>query len=99
MVGYPLIHEELRLGALNVYAESRRWSNDDLDVLGVFADMATAYLVRTVQLADTREVPNNCRALDSRVLIEQAKGVLAIRTRDEVDEPFDEFDGTARTTT
>jgi GAF domain-containing protein len=89
VVGYPLIHEELRLGALNVYAESRQWSNDDLDVLGVFADMATAYLVRTAELAETRELAKQLQgALDSRVLIEQAKGVLANEHGIEVEDAF-----------
>lgn len=90
VVGYPLSHEELRLGALNVYsAETREWTNDDLDVLGVFADMATAYLVRTAQLAETRELAKQLQgALDSRVVIEQAKGMLANQHGIKVDEAF-----------
>jgi GAF domain-containing protein len=89
VVGYPLSHQELRLGALNVYAESRQWSKDDLDALGVFADMATAYLVRTAQLTETRELAKQLQgALDSRVLIEQAKGVLANEYGIGVDDAF-----------
>jgi len=39
--------------------------------------MATAYLVRTAELAETRELAKQLQgALDSRVLIEEAKGGL-----------------------
>lgn len=90
MVGYPLCAEEFRLGALNVYSgQPRDWSTDDLDVLGVFADMATAYLVRTAQLAETRELAKQLQvALDSRMLIEQAKGILANADGIDVEEAF-----------
>jgi GAF domain-containing protein len=89
-VGYPLSYNGARLGALNVYAaEPRKWKDDDIDVLGVFADMATAYLVRTAELAESRELANQLHgALDSRVLIEQAKGVLANEHGISVDEAF-----------
>ncbi len=56
VVGFPLGYENTRLGALNIYAaEERQWSDDDMDVLGVFADMATAYLVRDTELAESRD--------------------------------------------
>lgn len=89
-IGYPLSHNGARLGALNVYAaEPRKWKDDDIDVLGVFADMATAYLIRTAELAESRELANQLHgALDSRVLIEQAKGVLANEHGISVDEAF-----------
>jgi GAF domain-containing protein len=90
VVGYPLSHVERRLGAINVYsAERKEWSDDDLDVLGVFADMATAYMERTAELAETRELAKQLQgALDSRVLIEQAKGMLANEHHITVDEAF-----------
>jgi GAF domain-containing protein len=90
VVGYPLRHREVRLGALDVYsAERKEWSDDDLDVLGVFADMATAYLVRLAELAESRDLAKQLQsALDSRVLIEQAKGMLANGHHIDVDEAF-----------
>jgi GAF domain-containing protein len=95
VIGYPLSYEDFRVGALNVYAaEPRRWSSDDLDVLGVFADMATAYLVRTAELAESRELGKQLQgALDSRVLIEQAKGMLANEHGIGVDEAFQRLRG------
>jgi AmiR/NasT family two-component response regulator len=67
------------LGALNVYNEDTRdWTEDDLDVLGVLADMATAFLVRVSAMLEARQLPDQLQvALDSRVIIEQAKGMLA----------------------
>lgn len=90
-VGYPLSYQDTRLGALNIYADERRqWSEDDLDVLGVFADMATAFLVRNAELAESRDLATQLEgALDSRVLIEQAKGVLANEYGITVDAAFD----------
>lgn len=90
VVGYPLSYEDIPLGALDVYAaEPKRWSEDDLDVLGIFANMATAYLIRAVELAETKELAKQLQTtLDSRVLIEQAKGVLANEYGIGVDEAF-----------
>lgn len=90
-VGYPLSYQDTRLGALDIYADERRqWSEDDLDVLGVFADMATAFLVRNAELAESRDMARQLEgALDSRVLIEQAKGVLANEYGITVDAAFD----------
>lgn len=91
VVGYPLSYESTRLGALDIYADDRRqWSQDDLDVLGVFADMATAYLVRNAELAESKDLTRQLQgALDSRVMIEQAKGVLANEYGITVDAAFE----------
>ena len=91
VVGYPLSYGTTRLGALDVYAGDRRqWSEDDLDVLGVFADMATAYLVRNAELVETKDLARQLQgALDSRVMIEQAKGILANQYGITVDAAFE----------
>jgi GAF domain-containing protein len=91
VVGYPLSYEGHRLGALNLYsADRRQWTDDDLDVIGVFADMSTAYLVRDAELAETRDLARQLQgALESRVMIEQAKGVLANEHGITVDEAFE----------
>lgn len=91
VVGVPLANNGIRLGALNIYsAERREWSAEDLDRAGVLADMATAYLVRTSELAEARRRADQLQhALDSRVIIEQAKGVLAGEYGLTVDEAFE----------
>lgn len=90
VVGFPLSYGGERLGAINVYnAESRLWNDDDLDVIGVFADMATAYLARTSELAEARQLAEQLQgALDSRVIVEQAKGIVANQHDVTVDEAF-----------
>lgn len=70
-----------RVGALNLYARRRRdWTTEDVDAALVLADMATSYLINAShhrqQVELTRQLQ---RALDSRVVIEQAKGILAGR--------------------
>lgn len=91
VVGFPLSSGEERLGALNLYnSEPREWTDDDLDVLGVFADMATAYLARTSELAEARQLADQLQsALDSRVIVEQAKGIVANQHDVSVDEAFE----------
>jgi GAF domain-containing protein len=88
VVGYPIGE---RLGAINVYHEDHRvWSDSDLDTIGVFSDMATASLVRMTELLEARQLADQLQhALDSRVIIEQAKGVLARQYDISVDEAFD----------
>lgn len=90
-VGYPLSRDGERIGALDVYSASpRKWSEDDLDFIGVFADMATAYLVRVNQLVEMSQLTSQLqKALDSRVVIEQAKGILANEHDITVDEAFE----------
>ncbi len=90
VIGYPLSRRKVRLGAINVYDDGPRdWTDEDLDVVGVFADMATAYLVRVTELAETAELAVQLQgALDSRIVIEQAKGILANEYGIGVDEAF-----------
>ncbi len=90
VVGIPMALGERSVGALNVYdAHERQWSGDDLDAAGLLADMATAYLLRAGELAESRQLAEQLQhALDSRVIIEQAKGMLARDHRISVDEAF-----------
>jgi GAF domain-containing protein len=77
----PLQLGDRAVGALNLYARGRRdWSSDDVAAAVVLADMATACLINAShhrqQVELTRQLQH---ALDSRVVIEQAKGILAGR--------------------
>lgn len=91
VVGFPLALGPSRLGALNVYTESpRSWSQADLAPVAVFADMATAYLVRASELQEASRVAEQLQgALDSRVIIEQAKGMVANELHIDVGRAFD----------
>lgn len=70
-----------RLGALNLYQHSpRTWTDKDLEVAQLLAAMASGYIVNNYELDRRRTVVQQLqKALDSRVVIEQAKGVLAGR--------------------
>lgn len=91
VLGYPLTYNDLPIGSIDVYnAESKDWDDDDLDVLEVLADMATAYLVRLSELVESKKLSGHLQhALDSRIVIEQAKGRLAERHGISVGEAFE----------
>jgi GAF domain-containing protein len=98
VVGYPLSYDGRRLGALNLYDDKpREWTEEELEDIGVFSDMATAYLIRESQLAETTRIAEQLQnALSSRVVIEQAKGVLSVKHQITVDEAFDRLRKHAR---
>jgi GAF domain-containing protein len=91
VVGVPLALDGLKVGSLNVYdARLRDWSRTDLAAARVLADVATAYLVRAGQLAEERRLTQQLQqALDSRIVIEQAKGMVGRDHQISVDEAFD----------
>lgn len=87
-----------QVGVLDLYAdEVRPWDEGDRAAAVVMADMATAFLINAsahqqqVQLTEQLQ-----SALDSRVLVEQAKGMLAARHDITPDEAFDRLRRHAR---
>lgn len=83
VLGIPMHIDGTTLGALNIYDDrARAWSDEELDTARLLADMATATIVMTDQLRSTELLASQLQhALDSRVVIEQAKGIVA-RARD-----------------
>ena len=67
------------IGALDLYAaEPRDWSDDDMAAAGVLADMATGLLVNASKLQQHQQLNDQLhRALESRIVVEQAKGIIA----------------------
>lgn len=90
-VGLPLMLDDRRVGSLNVYDRRvREWSEADLAAAQVLADVATAYLLRAGELAEARKLGEQLQhALDSRIVIEQAKGMLSRDHSISVDAAFD----------
>jgi GAF domain-containing protein len=90
VAGLPLSLSSERLGALNLYdRQVREWSDDELSTARVLADMAAGFMVHE-RLERSRQLSEQLRyALDSRIIIEQAKGILAAERRVTVDEAFD----------
>ena len=87
----PMRHDDESIGAVDLYGTTPRdWSAADLGAAVILADMATGYLVQARELARQCRLNEQLReALDSRIVIEQAKGVLAAERNISVDEAFE----------
>jgi GAF domain-containing protein len=90
VAGIPMRLKGKGIGALNLYAgEVRDWQAEDLAAAQALADMATAYLANASRLQQQADLSDQLsRALSSRVVVEQAKGVLAEALGVGVDEAF-----------
>lgn len=98
VVGIPLHLEQWNVGALNLYSTSvRTWTQRDLAAATVMANMATAYLVNASVFDKQKRLAEQLQhALDSRIVIEQAKGVLANEHGISVNEAFEHLRKHAR---
>jgi GAF domain-containing protein len=67
------------IGALNLYApEPRKWSDADMGVAAVLADVVTSYVVNASKLRQQEQLSEQLQAtLESRIVIEQAKGITS----------------------
>lgn len=79
VVGLPMKLGSRVVGALNLYnAQVRQWEEDDLIAARLLANLATSFLIQSESMNQQSVLNEQLRrALESRVLIEQAKGVLA----------------------
>jgi GAF domain-containing protein len=86
------------IGALNIYSrEPREWSDEDIAVAVVLADVATTYVLNASKLHDQEQLSEQLQeALESRVVIEQAKGITAQKKSVTVDHAFQLMRGHAR---
>ena len=98
VAGLPMPVDQQPIGSLNLYrASASPWLADELDAAQLLADMATGYVVNVRNLHESRTLSAQLtHALDSRVVIEQAKGLLAGRHGIDVDEAFDLLRAQAR---
>jgi GAF domain-containing protein len=98
VLGIPMHVDGTTIGALNVYdRRARTWTQAEITVAQVLADMATAYIFMVDRLHSAERLAQQLqRALDSRIVVEQAKGALA-RVHDiDVSEAFELLRGYAR---
>lgn len=91
VAGIPMLLDGLPIGVLDVYErEPRRWEDADLDQASILAAVATAYLSHASEMERMRRVNERLEeALESRIIIEQAKGVLAGERELSMDAAFD----------
>ncbi|MDG4863158.1 GAF and ANTAR domain-containing protein [Streptomyces sp. T-3] len=93
----PLRLRETVLGALNVFTGHGR-PRAEVELAQALADAATIGLLHQREISQCRDLSEQLQtALTSRVLIEQAKGMLAERWGVGVDEAFRALRGHART--
>lgn len=82
LAGIPVSFRGDNIGAVNLYSvPSRAWTTDEFAAARMIAALAAGYLVNSHLLTTTQTLAGQLQhALDSRIIIEQAKGVLAGRT-------------------
>jgi AmiR/NasT family two-component response regulator len=89
-----LISREKVIGAINVQTrEGREYSQDDTELLSIIADVAAGELEKAVLY---EEVGGLKEALETRKLVERAKGVLMKRHRVDEQEAFTRIQHQAR---
>lgn len=91
VMSVPMRLDGFHFGALNVFSRCvREWSDDEGQAIQVLADVATTYVLNSQALKESRRTCDQLQmALDSRVVIEQAKGVLAERHGVSVEQAFE----------
>jgi GAF domain-containing protein len=86
---FPLTWHGTAIGALNVFHADPVVLNDgDRLLAGTFADLATAVLARPLDTGVTALRQQIMAALDGRIAIEQAKGIIAYRENVEMSDAF-----------
>jgi GAF domain-containing protein len=98
VAGIPMRLADETIGALNLYsAQPRDWSDRDIAVAGVLADVATSYVVNASKLRQQQQLTEQLQqALESRVVIEQAKGITAQQHEITIDKAYQLMRGHAR---
>ena len=79
------------MGVLNLYDDKpRSWTDDDIRAASLLADVATSYVAKAQRLDQARDTTEQLQtALDTRVAIEQAKGMIANQRDITVDAAFE----------
>ena len=98
VAGVPMKLADRAFGALNLYTtDPKDWLDEDLNAAQVLADVATSYLVNGSKVRQLEQLTEQLQhALDSRIVIEQAKGVVASRDNVTVDEAYNRIRRHAR---
>ena len=86
----PMRLNDQVIGALNLYSPTpREWSDADMAVAGVLANVATSYVVNASKLRQQEQLSERLQeALETRVVIEQAKGITFQQNSVTLDEAY-----------
>lgn len=98
VAGIPLQLNGTSLGALDLYDDNvRDWTADELRVAETLAAIAAALVANAHRLDEARTTAEQLeRALQTRIVIEQAKGMIASHHDVSVDEAFERLRHHAR---
>lgn len=96
--GIPLASRAVTLGALDIFAtDVRELTTDEVSFVSMLGDVAMAYLVSARAHDEADKIARQLQqALESRVVIEQAKGILVERHGITYDEAFERIRHHAR---
>jgi GAF domain-containing protein len=85
-------------GALTLFSpEPREWSDEDMAVADVLANVATSYIVNASKLRQQEQLSEQLQhALTSRIVIEQAKGITSEQNSVTVGQAYELMRGHAR---
>ncbi|MBY5161495.1 GAF and ANTAR domain-containing protein [Salsipaludibacter albus] len=100
VAGLPMPVGRDRIGAMDLYrAAPGPWTDEELRVAQLLADMASGYILNNMELSESRSLTMQLQeALDSRVVIEQAKGMISGRSDMSPNEAFELLRRHARST-
>lgn len=98
VLGFPLVLDDVRVGSLDVYSvEPRQWDDAVIEAGLALADIGAAYVLNASAHDEVKRTADQLQtALDTRVVIEQAKGVLAERIGISTTEAFNRIRAAAR---
>ena len=87
---FPLRLRDVVIGTLNIFMNQRGdFAAEDLRVCQALADVATIAILQSQAVSEAQKINAQLQAaLDSRIIIEQAKGVLAERAKVDMAEAF-----------
>lgn len=90
VVGVPMRLDDQRIGTMNLYARGpRRWSDEETAAALLLVDVAAGYVLNArAREHNERVLAQLQHALESRVIIEQAKGIVAAERGITVDEAW-----------
>lgn len=94
----PLRIEEQTIGVLNCFATNKRWLGEhDLALVQDMADNATIAIFKSQLAFDATKLNDQLRiALESRIIIEQAKGIVSQSLDGDIEAAFQQLRAYAR---
>jgi len=90
VLGLPLVVREQSIGAMNVYSgEPRQWDETEIRVARILTDIGAGFVANASELEASQRTTQQLReALESRIIIEQAKGIISVHQQCSIDEAF-----------